>query len=407
MKKTLFLSLYLLCTTSLTALAQTSNTVPNVDNEHVVIDTTTSSNERCGIDGISCNDTALINYSKTEADFRKNVERTKRDHLYTQASTGNNLSATVRPAVENDIVVNSIKESAPDVEIDIALPLINDGNFSNTGTLDIETHVEEHLEPTKVINAGVTPLQNKSSNKATTVENNETIAAKNDETIAAKNDETLIVSDNEVGRADNIDIAKKTIIKTVTEEDGTMYEIVCQDEECTKVDKIKQILKDGDSEYEIICEENCEDIMIANADDDTITSEFTEESFDIADYIEAENDETDIEFYEVGSKETLVADASVKERKITDETILTWEAEEGDNLRELLTKWSAMSGWKLLWNTNRNYTLSAGVMFKGNFADVSSALIRAFARARPAPIATYYKGNRVIVVETMENENAY
>ena len=66
-----------------------------------------------------------------------------------------------------------------------------------------------------------------------------------------------------------------------------------------------------------------------------------------------------------------------------------------------------MSGWKLLWNTNRNYVLSAGVMFKGKFADVSSALIRAFARARPAPIATYYKGNRVIVVETMENENAY
>lgn len=57
--------------------------------------------------------------------------------------------------------------------------------------------------------------------------------------------------------------------------------------------------------------------------------------------------------------------------------------------------------------TNRNYILSAGVMFKGKFADVSSALIRAFARARPAPIATYYKGNRVIVIETMENENAY
>ncbi len=66
-----------------------------------------------------------------------------------------------------------------------------------------------------------------------------------------------------------------------------------------------------------------------------------------------------------------------------------------------------MSGWKVLWNTNRNYTLSAGVMFKGKFTDVSSALIRAFARARPAPIATYYKGNRVIVIETMENENAY
>ena len=46
-------------------------------------------------------------------------------------------------------------------------------------------------------------------------------------------------------------------------------------------------------------------------------------------------------------------------------------------------------------------------MFRGNFADVSSALVRAFARARPAPIATFYKGNRVLVIETMEDENAY
>ena len=35
------------------------------------------------------------------------------------------------------------------------------------------------------------------------------------------------------------------------------------------------------------------------------------------------------------------------------------------------------------------------------------AIIRAFARAKPAPIATFYKGNRVLVVETLEDENAY
>ena len=54
-----------------------------------------------------------------------------------------------------------------------------------------------------------------------------------------------------------------------------------------------------------------------------------------------------------------------------------------------------------------DYTLSAGAMFRGSFADVASALVRAFARARPAPIATFYKGNRVLVIETMEDENAY
>ncbi len=84
-----------------------------------------------------------------------------------------------------------------------------------------------------------------------------------------------------------------------------------------------------------------------------------------------------------------------------------WLAEEGQSLKELLTQWSDESGWRLIWKTNRNYTLNAGAMFRGNFADVSSALVRAFARARPAPVATFYKGNRVLVIETMEDENAY
>lgn len=84
-----------------------------------------------------------------------------------------------------------------------------------------------------------------------------------------------------------------------------------------------------------------------------------------------------------------------------------WLAEEGQSLKQLLTQWSEEAGWRLIWKTNRNYTLNAGAMFRGNFADVSSALVRAFARARPAPIATFYKGNRVLVIETMEDENAF
>lgn len=84
-----------------------------------------------------------------------------------------------------------------------------------------------------------------------------------------------------------------------------------------------------------------------------------------------------------------------------------WLAEEGKTLKSLLTDWSEQAGWRLVWKSNRNYTLTAGAMFRGRFADVSSALIRAFARAQPAPIATFYKGNRVLVVETMEDENAY
>lgn len=92
---------------------------------------------------------------------------------------------------------------------------------------------------------------------------------------------------------------------------------------------------------------------------------------------------------------------------LTEDPVEDWLAEEGKTLKGLLTEWSDRSGWRLIWNSNRNYTLTAGAMFRGRFADVSSALIRAFARARPAPVATFYKGNRVLVVETMEDENAY
>lgn len=90
-----------------------------------------------------------------------------------------------------------------------------------------------------------------------------------------------------------------------------------------------------------------------------------------------------------------------------DDAVEDWLAEEGNTLKGLLSDWCERAGWRLVWNSNRNYTLSAGAMFRGRFADVSSALIRNFARAQPAPMATFYKGNRVLVVETREDENAF
>jgi len=110
---------------------------------------------------------------------------------------------------------------------------------------------------------------------------------------------------------------------------------------------------------------------------------------------------------EVVTEEVSEDNEEDSEEESEEDPVRDWYAEEGQNLKALLTDWSAQSGWRIVWNTNRNYVLNAGAMFRGRFADVSSALIRAFARARPAPIATFYKGNRVLVVETMEDENAY
>lgn len=117
--------------------------------------------------------------------------------------------------------------------------------------------------------------------------------------------------------------------------------------------------------------------------------------------------ETETETVTMTENDDEILDEEETDAENLEDPVQDWLAEEGQNLKALLTEWSDQSGWRLVWNTNRNYVLSAGAMFRGRFADVSSALIRAFARARPAPIATFYKGNRVLVVETMEDENAY
>lgn len=117
--------------------------------------------------------------------------------------------------------------------------------------------------------------------------------------------------------------------------------------------------------------------------------------------------ESEVIDYEAEIQETENSSSNNGGEYSAEDPVEDWLAEEGQTLKALLTEWSERSGWRLIWNSNRNYTLTAGAMFRGRFADVSAALIRAFARAQPAPIATFYKGNRVLVVETMEDENAY
>ena len=83
-----------------------------------------------------------------------------------------------------------------------------------------------------------------------------------------------------------------------------------------------------------------------------------------------------------------------------------WVAAEGTTLRSLLIDWGNHVGWRVVWNMDRDYTLEAGAIFRGRFVEVASALLRSFARAVPAPKGVFYKGNKVLVVSTREDENA-
>lgn len=209
-----------------------------------------------------CPSDPFVNYTGTAADFRKYGERTPRDRMISQSGAGNNLSASIPPSVEDEVI-----------------------EYEEQVSVTEEEPVEEK--------AAETPA-----------------------------------------------------VEEVTEDISVVDETTPEAEVDTVEEVAETVIADNDNDTE----ENPEDM---------------------------------------------------------EDPVQDWLAEEGQNLKALLTEWSEQSGWRLVWNTNRNYVLSAGAMFRGRFADVSSALIRAFARARPAPIATFYKGNRVLVVETMEDENAY
>lgn len=122
--------------------------------------------------------------------------------------------------------------------------------------------------------------------------------------------------------------------------------------------------------------------------------------------VETQTVETKQVIEEETTTTSTLKDVSLSSQVSYGEKCHDWEAVSGDTLRDLLMKWGAQSGWSVIWKLDRDYHLEAGVIFRGTFTEVSSALIRSFARATPAPIGTFYKGNRVLVVTTQENENA-
>lgn len=104
------------------------------------------------------------------------------------------------------------------------------------------------------------------------------------------------------------------------------------------------------------------------------------------------------------SEETeIVVDASADaEAPITmTDQVRSWVVANGQTLRGVLQNWCDKEGWDLVWTTPREYPIEASAVFKGRFVDVASALVRNFSRATPAPYAKFYKGNRVLVVSTL------
>ena len=106
-----------------------------------------------------------------------------------------------------------------------------------------------------------------------------------------------------------------------------------------------------------------------------------------------------------GSASVKTSQKTVKDGSC-EEDVKDWVASEGATLRSLLMEWGDKAGWRIIWNMDRDYTLQASAVFRGRFVDVAAALLRSFARATPAPKGVFYKGNKVLVISTREDENA-
>ena len=99
----------------------------------------------------------------------------------------------------------------------------------------------------------------------------------------------------------------------------------------------------------------------------------------------------------------IMVDSEEPPREAKDQ-VRSWVVASGQNLRQVLQTWCDREGWDLIWNTPREYPIAASAVFKGRFLDVSSALVRNFSRATPIPYAKFYKGNRVLVISTTEDD---
>jgi len=98
----------------------------------------------------------------------------------------------------------------------------------------------------------------------------------------------------------------------------------------------------------------------------------------------------------------LVDESADAKAPVAQDQVRSWVVASGQTLREVLKSWCDKEGWDLVWTTTREYPIEASAVFKGRFIDVASALVRNFERATPVPYAKFYKGNRVIVISTLE-----
>ena len=74
-----------------------------------------------------------------------------------------------------------------------------------------------------------------------------------------------------------------------------------------------------------------------------------------------------------------------------------WHARQGSTLDQVLGDWADKAGWTLVFSSPMIYELQASADFEGDFLEAAGSLVRSV-RAAPQPVATFYRGNKTVVV---------
>ncbi len=75
-----------------------------------------------------------------------------------------------------------------------------------------------------------------------------------------------------------------------------------------------------------------------------------------------------------------------------------WTLRQGETLREVLERWSAMVGVEVAWLTDRSYRLQERRSFRGTYAEAVAALARSLSGLDRAPVAEVGADGRTLSV---------
>ena len=85
-----------------------------------------------------------------------------------------------------------------------------------------------------------------------------------------------------------------------------------------------------------------------------------------------------------------------------------WSVSRGDTLRDVLTRWTKMSGAELYWSIDYDYRISSNAVFSGSFSDAVGQLLDQFKKARPQPYGKLHQGegrSKILIISSYDVPN--